>query len=263
MTGSTAGENTDGMLGRVAAQSPSVLEKTRRLIDALGAHDEPIGPSALARAVSLPKSTVYRLCQELAEWGVVERYGTGFQLASGAAALAVATSDSRRFRETATPFAVELYAMTRLTSTLSLLSGTDVVLADKVHGTRDTGTWLYQGLRAPVHSSSAGRAILAFSPLSLLSSIVARPLVRTTPRSLVSPQALRRELWGIRRRGLAISRDEVRLGQGALAAPVFGADGRVIGALTVSAPSPDIGSPAVERALMSQAQALSMTLRSA
>jgi DNA-binding IclR family transcriptional regulator len=247
----------------LADQPPSVIEKARRVIDVLAAQNEPIGPTALSRATGLPKSTVFRLCHELLGWGIVERVGHGFMILPQATALSAATSQDRHFREIATPFAVELYAITRMTTNISVLQGTDAVMLEKVHGTCDTGPWQHPGMRAPAHSSSAGRAILAFSPIALLTSVLSRPLVRTTPRSLASPQSLRRELWSIRRRGLAISRDEVRLGQGAIAAPLFGADGLVVGALAVSTSSEDIGRIDVAQAVVMQAQALSSALRSA
>jgi DNA-binding IclR family transcriptional regulator len=244
-----------------AVGPPSVIEKARRVIEVLGAANKPMGPSALSRGTDLPKSTVARICQELVDWGIVERVGTGFKLGSHVSALATTTSASNRFREIAVPYAVELYAMTGLTTNLSVLNGGDAVLIEKIHGTKDTGSWLHPGLRAPAYSSAAGRAILAFSSMSLISSVVSRPLVRTTPRSLVSPQRLRKELWGVRRRGLAVSRDEVRLGEGALAAPLFDGQRRVIGALAVSTKSSELDSPHLERALIAQAEALSVALR--
>jgi DNA-binding IclR family transcriptional regulator len=250
----------DRPVGDRSAHPATVIGKVRQVMEALGGQGHPVGPSALARSTALPKSTVFRLCQELAEWGVIERVGTSFRLGSQFTALAMSPSASDHFRDVAGAYAVDLYAATRMTTKLSVLVGGDVVCIEKISGARDTSSGLQVGSRAPAHSSAPGRAILAFSAPSTVESVLSRPLVRTTPFSLASPGRLTKELVAIRESQVAYSREEVRLGQAALASPVFGPDGNVIGALAVSLKSTDVPSPDIRGALRTQARALSLAL---
>jgi DNA-binding IclR family transcriptional regulator len=241
---------------------PSVIEKVRALMEVLGAHSAPVGLSALARESGISKSTVYRICTELTSWGVVERVGTGFCLGTRLAELAMTVPSRDRFREIAGPYGVELYALTRKTANLSILVGTDVVCIDKFYGASDTSQWVHVGTRVPAHSTSAGKAILAFSSPAVVANVMSQPLRRVTPFTLASPQMLSKELAEIRRSGLAFCREEVRLGLASLSTPLFGRDGNVVGALSLTSKSATLASPDVEAALKGQAQRLSHALRS-
>jgi DNA-binding IclR family transcriptional regulator len=242
-------------------KGPSVIEKVQVLMEVLGAHSKPVGISAMARESGIAKSTVYRLCTELASWGVVERVGTSFQLGARLSELALTAPARDRFREIAVPYCVELYALTRRTANLSILVGTDVVCIDKFYGAVDTAQWVHVGTRAPAHSAAAGKAILAFSSQAVVVTVMSQPLRRVTPFTLASPQMLSNELGEIRRSGLAFCREEVRLGLASLAAPLFGRDGRVVGALALTSKSAGLTSPDVEASLKEQAHRLSQALR--
>lgn len=242
---------------------PSVIEKVRTLMEVLGTHSRPVGLSALSRESGIAKSTVHRLCSELVAWGVVERVDGGFRLGARLGELALLAPPRDRFREIARPYGVELYALTRKTANLSVLVGGDVVCVDKFHGACDTSRWVQVGTRVPAHCASAGKAILAFSSPVVVARVMAQPLKRVTPFTLASPQLLSKELAEIRRSGLALSREEVRLGLASLAAPVFGRNGGVVGAMALTSTSANLTSPDVEAALKSQAQRLSQALRNA
>jgi DNA-binding IclR family transcriptional regulator len=249
--------------------SPSVIEKVRALMEVLGGHSVPIGLSALARESGISKSTVHRLCTELIAWGVVERVGTGFRLGVRLAELALTVPSRDRFREVVGPYGIELYALTRHTANLSILVGTDVVCIDKFHGACDTSQWVQVGTRMPAHSTSAGKAIIAFSSPAVVAKVMSQPLRRVTPFTLASPQMLSKELAEIRRSGLAFCREEVRLGLASLSAPLFGRGGKVVGALSVTSKSASLTSGAslrssdIEAALKGQAQRLSHALQTA
>ena len=60
-----------------------------------------------------------------------------------------------------------------------------------------------------LHEPAIGKAILAQLPHQTLASTVgARPLARKTPRTIVAPEALQRELALVRARGYALDDEE-------------------------------------------------------
>lgn len=86
------------------------------------------------------------------------------------------------------------------------------------------------GQRTPSHATSSGKVLLAFGALALPSR-----LERYTPATIVAARGLELEL--IRERGWAATVEELEVGLNAVAAPVRGADGSVVAAVSASGPS--------------------------
>jgi DNA-binding IclR family transcriptional regulator len=108
---------------------------------------------------------------------------------------------------------------------------------------RETGSHAVQtdsgvGRRVHLHSTAAGKAILANLPTERVREIVdGRGLTAVTERTITDEEALFDELDAVRDRGFAFNREENLAGLNAVGVPVRGADGEVFGALSVSGPS--------------------------
>lgn len=85
----------------------------------------------------------------------------------------------------------------------------------------------------PLHTGSKGQVLLAFSEPSVLEELLAAPLAALTPHSIVDSEQLRRRVAEIHRLGHAVTRQDVQLGTGSVAAPIFQADGTLAGAICV------------------------------
>ena len=88
------------------------------------------------------------------------------------------------------------------------------------------------GLSVPAHCSAVGKAFLAFA-----SAATTGRLKKRTAKSITNRAALERDLKKVRARGWALSDSELEVGLTAVGAPIFGADGRVTAALSVSGPT--------------------------
>ena len=67
-------------------------------------------------------------------------------------------------------------------------------------------------------------------------ALLARPLERLTPATIVDPVVLRRELAAVARNGIAYNREESQRGLLGVAAPIRAPDGSVAGALALAFP---------------------------
>jgi DNA-binding IclR family transcriptional regulator len=85
----------------------------------------------------------------------------------------------------------------------------------------------------PLHCSALGKVLLAYGAAQL----AAAKLERRTDETITSESALRTDLAGVRARGYAVTDEELEPGLIAVAAPVYGYDGAVVAALSVSAPT--------------------------
>jgi DNA-binding IclR family transcriptional regulator len=93
------------------------------------------------------------------------------------------------------------------------------------------------GGRRPVHATAAGKLFLAFGPEGLFEALSPEgKFPRITPRTIESRLAMRREIAAIRKSGIAHNREESAVGVGAVAAPLYGADGVLVASLTTIFP---------------------------
>lgn len=108
---------------------------------------------------------------------------------------------------------------------------------------RETGSravWTDSGVgkRICLHSTAAGKAILAFLPERRVEEIVERRgLRRVTAHTITDVGDLFEELRAVRQRGYAFNREENLERLNAVGVPVRDGDGGVLGALSVSGPS--------------------------
>jgi DNA-binding IclR family transcriptional regulator len=93
------------------------------------------------------------------------------------------------------------------------------------------------GQQTPLHATSSGKILLAFGPAGMRASVLAGPLDRFTDATVTDPVTLSGELDRIRSVGWACTAEEYELGLNGVAAPVRGADGSVVAALSVSGPA--------------------------
>lgn len=92
------------------------------------------------------------------------------------------------------------------------------------------------GTRYPYHCTSVGKVFAAHLPEDKLRSYLNAPLTPRTEHSIRERKALESHLLTIRDRGYATSDQEFVMGRRSIAAPIFGPDGLVIGAVGVSGP---------------------------
>jgi DNA-binding IclR family transcriptional regulator len=93
----------------------------------------------------------------------------------------------------------------------------------------------------PLHSAAAGKAVLAFLPEKEQEGILQnRELESFTPDTITDVEKLRENLASIYTRGVSYNHQEFHRGITALAAPLFGNDNRVIGAIALVGTSIDL-----------------------
>jgi IclR family transcriptional regulator, acetate operon repressor len=211
----------------------SVLSRAVLILDRL-AHGGALGVSELARQTGLPKTTVHRLVGELAEHDLVEVTEGGIRLGMRLFEFGQNVPRQRSLRQAALPSMKDLQEATRETVHLAVLDGTEVVYIEILHGTGASRLPSRVGGRMPAYATGVGKAILAFSPPEMADALIERGLRRRTPHTIVMPGALRRELARIAETYVAFDREESGPGIVCAASPVFGADGTVVAAISLT-----------------------------
>ncbi len=238
----------------------SAVARMVAVLGAFGVDDVALGVSELARRTGLPKSTVFRLVASLTEHGLLMRTGRQVRLGLRLFELGQLVPIQRDLREAALPFMADLHEATRQVVHLAVLEGTEVVYLEILRGKDSPAMPSRVGGRLPAHATGVGKAILAFSPPEVVEAVIARGLTRLSRRTIVVPALLCRELEAIRKEGVAFDREESGDGVVCAASPIFGSDGTVVGALSISGWSSRMNLDRMAPAVRTAALALSRTL---
>jgi DNA-binding IclR family transcriptional regulator len=213
-----------------------------RLLEAFR-DDEELGVTELSRQLVLHKNNVFRLLATLEQQGYIEQSAANDRYRLGVRALELGHSFSRRrsLLRRAHATLLELAASTRETVHLAVLRDFEVVHLDGEQTDRLVTTGLRLGLRLPVHATALGKVLLGCGPSSAREGYDRRIAARgglqaLTPQTIVDRDKLVEHLRGVAVRGFATDMGECEEGLCCAAAPVFDGDGRLVAALSVSAP---------------------------
>lgn len=176
----------------------------------------PIAVGELAESNDLPKSTTSRLVSALERQGLVQRVGTGLRPGPILQRFAQRGADGDSLVELADEALRRLADASGETINLAVPAPAGVEHLAQRDSRHFVGVTNWVGVRVPHHSTANGKVFLAYGSV---------------------PATASPELEAIRRRGYAIAVDELEPGLSALAAPVYGADGKVIAALSISGPT--------------------------
>jgi DNA-binding IclR family transcriptional regulator len=251
---------TDTDTGTVAASGTRAVDRAADLVSTVVRADEPMTFAELQEASGLAKSTTSRMLTALERSGLLERDGAGSYVAGPLFWLYAARHDPwEELVRLARPTMEAIGEDTHETVHLSVARGDRVVQVAQVDSTYLLGTRDWTEVDVPSHCSALGKVFLAWGVLE----VPRGPLAAQTAATLTDPERLRGDGEQSRRRGWAITADELEVGLTGVAVPVHGPRGDVVAALGVSGPTPrmegrldDLG-----RHLLERAAELSMLLR--
>ncbi len=240
------------------------IQSVRRAMNLLEllADNEELGVTELGRRLGVHKATASRLVSTLAERGLVERNPATekYRLGFGVIHLAGAALAGLDLVRQARPVLEELAERTRETVNLAVLDGDAVLHLDQISGKHTVVSVSWVGRRTPLHCTSNGKVLLAYGDEPTRERLLALPLERRTPNTIVDPERLRALLVEVRTRGYAQTVEELEEGLNAVAAPVHAASGEVVAAVSVSGPAfrlRPVELPRVARLAMDAAGAIS------
>lgn len=248
-----------------SAKSPGsiqVIERMMTLLDALAASPEPATLKQLATATELHPSTAHRILAAMTSARFVERQDPGtYRLGIRLLELGNIVKSRINLREVALPFMQELHETIGEAVNLGTRHEDDIVYLERTSSGRALVRVVYLvGGRAPLHLTSLGKLFLAADSAQEVRAYARRTaLPGKTPRSLTSLAALERELDKVRRHGIAYDDEEAEIGLKCVAAPIHDDEGRIVAALSVSAPA-DRHDPEWAAQVRKAADAVSHTL---
>ena len=197
--------------------------------------EQPVALSELVSASGIPKSTASRLVSALERRGLIEQDGERGRLRPGPAILRVAERGmlERNLVELAGPSLDALSQLSGETINLALPAHGGVEHVAQVESVHFLGAGQWLGRLVEYHCTAVGKVFMAFGRATM----PARALRTYTAATISDPQQLREQVEVVRREEFAAAVDELEIGLAAIAAPVRGAEGEVVAALSISGPT--------------------------
>jgi IclR family acetate operon transcriptional repressor len=197
--------------------------------------EEPVALTELASASGIPKSTASRLVSALERRGLIEQDGQRGRLRPGPAILRVAERGmlERNVVELARPTLDSLAEFSGETINLAVPAQGGVEHVAEVESRHFLGTGQWLGRLVDYHCTATGKVFMAFGRATL----PAQTLTPHAAATITDPARLREQLATVRRTDFAAAIDELEPGLAAIAAPVRGAHGDVIAALSIAGPT--------------------------
>lgn len=222
------------MAAVLANDSLGVLDRMTAILEAFDEDDRGLGICELALRADLPKSTVSRLVATLVRQRYLERDGKHIHLGIRLFELGQLAEQPRELRIAALPVMADLRNRTGEHVHLAMRDGSEMVCIAVMRGRSAAPMTVRTGGRLPMHATALGKAALAHSSAAVVDGIIAAGLEAWTPRTIVDPDPLRRQLADIRRGDPAVEVGEFAAEVCCVATAVFDPPGRPVAALSVS-----------------------------
>ena len=212
--------------------------RTVDLLEELAGASGPRSLGELARALSIPKSSLHGLLRTLERRQWVETDDTGLRFRLGVRALRLASSHLAQDRDVQILHDAmrQLCDSTGETVQLARLVGNEVVYLAQFQGRHPVRLVSAVGERLPAHATALGKALLAARTDEELQGMLELPLAALTVNTLSDWPRLQAALAAIREVGVAWDEEEASVGLTCVAAAVPSA-GLPTHAVSISIPT--------------------------
>ncbi len=223
------------------------LKRAIAVLDCFSQKEPELSVTEIARKLDMQKSTIFNILTTFQESGILiknpsnNKYQLGYKLLH----LSYIINSGISIREDFLPFMKEIANATGEVCYFGLLDGLEVLYIEAVYPMTQLQARNILGERAPLYCTGLGKAMLANLSEEQINTVLSGPMPPFTKCTITDPDVLRIELEEIRQNGFAVDNMEHEFGIRCVAVPVFGLNGNILGAVSVSGPSPRFDPPTI------------------
>jgi IclR family pca regulon transcriptional regulator len=217
----------------------------------------------LAHRTGLSRAAVRRCLYTLSKLGLAgSDDGKNFSLRPKILGLGHAYLSSTTLAVSAQPLLDRVSEVLEESSSIALLEGDQILYVARSSTTRRImSVDLSIGTRLPAYCTSMGRVLLAHLARDELDAYFRRvKLVAHTPRTLVTPERIRKALANVANEGYAIVDQELELGLRSIAVPVRDLRDKVVAAMNISTQASRVSMTELERRFLPELAAAAREL---
>ncbi|MGB9627050.1 MAG: IclR family transcriptional regulator [Thermodesulfobacteriota bacterium] len=216
----------------------TTVQKALRLLEFIG-EKQPVRASEILDESNLTRSNLYRFLSTLQKMGYVERdEGLKYRLSFKVFILGNTLPQRNQLSEVARPFMVQLAERSKENVNLGVMYGQQVLYIEKIESPHYLKLDQPIGRTDPLHCTALGKALLSgLSDQGLKTYLNSTKLIPYTKKTITDPNVLERVIRTVRREGYSTDLEELSEGIHCVAAPIRDITGKVVAAISISAPS--------------------------
>ena len=206
----------------------------------------------LSAALSINKSRVLRLCGTLEQMGYLRRRAEDAKWVLGSRLLSLGKAFERQnpLLQVLRPEMLELSQQLDENVVFQVIRGERRLCLCAVNRVQRQRYFTPEGSEARLHYGAAAKVLLAWGPPELRARIYEQaPYPRYTEHTRTTAEELMADIEKAAAEGWAASSEERTYGSAALAVPVFGAEGALLGALSIPTTAQHLTPEFMQRAL--------------
>jgi len=214
---------------------PAVEQASRIMLALAQAESGKMTLTEICKTVGIHKSKGYSILNTLQHFAFVFRStDKAYSLAPGLLFLSAKVLSNMDYREAVAPILRKLSHKMNSTAFLGIISDAHLIVVVKDEGRQDIGLTIRLGHRFPLAWGAHGKAVMALLAENERRDRMAalKPYFHGSP-SKFDPERIELELAECRKTGFAVDLGEMKIGVHAVAAPVFGLGGKLVGSLAV------------------------------
>jgi IclR family transcriptional regulator, acetate operon repressor len=219
------------------------VDKAVELLGYFSERQPEFGLSELARTAGFDKASTRRLLLALIKHDYIEQNPSNkaYRLGIGVLRLARVRETSMPLDSIVSPLLDGLVELTQESAHFSLLSGGRISTIGISESRRSNRINFVLGEEGPIHATSSGIVCLAYSTEAYVTGVLQRDLQAYTKNTVTKKKQFREMLLNVRENGYHINEEQYEVDVCSIAAPVFDAGGRPIGAFAVASPTSRFG----------------------
>ncbi len=213
----------------------STLERGLRVLKAFDADAPEMQLSEVAVKTGLSPAVARRCLNTLVELGYMGRSGRKFLLKPKTLEFGWAFLNSMNIEEIVLPFLQTIRDETGDSSSLAILSGSDILYLAHVSTNRKIRLGASVGTRFPAYATSLGRVLLAYQPDSVIDDYIATTAFQKfTEHTINTKTDLLKRLQQVRMRGYDSAQDELDYGIVSVSVPISDPNRNIVAAINCS-----------------------------
>ena len=206
---------------------------------------EPLTPSLtvpqISQILGYGQGKTYRMIRTLVQFGFLQGNAKEAQYSLGLNALRIGLLAQQNFSlsSIAYPLMKELSSLTKETVLLTMVNGTKGICVERVESEEPIRfSKFHPGAILPLHCGASSKILMAYLEEKQWDRIIAEEGLRKyTEKTVTDPDQLKAHLRMIRKKGYALSDEEVTPEVRAVAAPIFNSLGELAGGLGIAGPA--------------------------
>lgn len=218
------------------------LAKAVRVLKLFSAQEPRLSLVEISARLKMPKSTTHAILRSLVTEGLIEKISSeAYALGTGILSMSQSVRVNVEVRDRAAPHVRALADEVGESVYLTFFEGDHILYIYAVETSRRLIARTAVGDRMPMHSTGAGKAILAQLPPDEAVAILKRVgMPKVTPNTITDIDTLTTELAEIRERGYSFDNSENEPGIYCIGAPLFGFQSVVVGSVSIASTDPEV-----------------------